>query len=166
MVPRSAEGLALVDALGPRQPRDIRAQRVGLLAGPRAERDMFDLPGARGDGDGKIIQRSVRLRCHEVRNGSGIPIKGDEKTAIGGYRHPHAIEGEPRRARRDQAAGPAALDQLAGQSKRRSRAARQHPAATESPRPDQTKTAKDKGSAVHRGVRSAAAQQVPGGDFG
>ena len=34
----SPEGQALVEALGPRQRRDIRAQMAGLLAGPLAER--------------------------------------------------------------------------------------------------------------------------------
>lgn len=34
----SPEGRALVEALGPRQRRDIRAQMAGLLAGPVAER--------------------------------------------------------------------------------------------------------------------------------
>ena len=34
----SPEGQALVEALGPRQRRDIRAQMAGLLAGPVAER--------------------------------------------------------------------------------------------------------------------------------
>ncbi|MCK6387039.1 MAG: hypothetical protein L6Q65_05495, partial [Zoogloea sp.] len=50
------EGQALVEALGPRQRHDIRAQMAGLLAGPLAERifrgDAAPIALAAGQGDG------------------------------------------------------------------------------------------------------------------
>lgn len=58
----SAEGRAIVEALGPRQRRDIRAQLVGLLAGPLAEQlCRGGAVGIRADSDAGDIVRARGL---------------------------------------------------------------------------------------------------------
>ena len=58
----SAEGRAIVEALGPRQRRDIRAQLAGLLAGPLAEQlCRGGAVGIRADSDAGDIVRAQGL---------------------------------------------------------------------------------------------------------